>query len=209
MTILLSDPQVHDVPIHDQGEPMVLLDGSFGPAYAAVRASLAQRLLLARDRLPAGIGLRVVDGHRSLADQQAIIAGYAAQLSRLHPDLDSDELERLTSHFVAPIAVAPHLAGAAVDVTLRSTVDGRELDLGTPIDATPEQSGGACYFDAPQVIGEARANRDLLARVLTSVGLINYPTEWWHWSYGDRYWAVQTGAPAALYGPVSARLVLA
>jgi hypothetical protein len=25
--------------------------------------------------------------------------------------------------------------------------------------------------------------------------------EWWHWSYGDRYWAVVTGAPAALYAP--------
>ncbi|WP_152365497.1 M15 family metallopeptidase [Microlunatus speluncae] len=209
MTILLSDPQVHDVPVHDDGEPMVLLDASFGPAYAAVRASLAQRLLLARDRLPAGVGLRVADGHRSLADQQAIIAGYAAQLSRLHPGVDADTLERLTSRFVAPVAVAPHVAGAAVDITLASTVDGRELDLGTPIDATPEQSCGACYFDAPQVTGRARANRDLLARVLSGVGLVNYPTEWWHWSYGDRYWALVTGAPAARYGPVSARLVLA
>jgi D-alanyl-D-alanine dipeptidase len=34
--------------------------------------------------------------------------------------------------------------------------------------------------------------------------LVNYPTEWWHWSYGDRYWALMTGAPAALYGPVAA-----
>ena len=209
MTILLSDPQVHSVPVHDEGEPMVLLDSSFGPAYAAVRASLAQRLLLARDRLPAGIGLRVVDGHRSIADQQAIIAGYAAQLSRLHPGITADDLERLTSRFVAPIAVAPHLAGAAVDLTLVSLLDGHELDLGTPIDATPEESDGACCFDAPQVTGPARQNRALLAQVLEGVGMINYPTEWWHWSYGDRYWALCTGAPAALYGPVSARLVLA
>jgi D-alanyl-D-alanine dipeptidase len=28
---------------------------------------------------------------------------------------------------------------------------------------------------------------------------VNYPTEWWHWSYGDRYWALMTGAPAARY----------
>ena len=31
---------------------------------------------------------------------------------------------------------------------------------------------------------------------------MNYVTEWWHWSYGDRYWALMTGADAALYGPV-------
>jgi D-alanyl-D-alanine dipeptidase len=33
---------------------------------------------------------------------------------------------------------------------------------------------------------------------------VNYPTEWWHWSHGDRYWALLTGAEAALYGPVDA-----
>jgi zinc D-Ala-D-Ala dipeptidase len=79
---------------------------------------------------------------------------------------------------------------------------GRELDLGTAIDATPEQSGGRCYFAADGISREARANRDLLARVLCREGLVNYPTELWHYSYGDRYWAVATGADAALYGPV-------
>jgi len=45
--------------------------------------------------------------------------------------------------------VAPHVAGAAVDLTLVDSAGG-ELDLGTPVDATPEQSEGACYFDAPR-----------------------------------------------------------
>jgi zinc D-Ala-D-Ala dipeptidase len=31
---------------------------------------------------------------------------------------------------------------------------------------------------------------------------VNYPTEWWHWSYGDRYWAYQSGARAARFGPL-------
>ena len=50
----------------------------------------------------------------------------------------------------------------------------------------------------------ARANCELLARALRGAGLVNYPTEWWHWSYGDRYWALVSGAPAAMYGPVAA-----
>jgi len=53
-------------------------------------------------------------------------------------------------------------------------------------------------------MGFARANRQLLCQVLSSVGLVNYPTEWWHWSYGDRYWALSTGAPPACYGSVAA-----
>jgi D-alanyl-D-alanine dipeptidase len=30
---------------------------------------------------------------------------------------------------------------------------------------------------------------------------VNYPTEWWHWSFGDRYWAYATGAGRSHYGP--------
>jgi D-alanyl-D-alanine dipeptidase len=29
------------------------------------------------------------------------------------------------------------------------------------------------------------------------------PTEWWHWSYGDRYWAMASGRGSAIYGPVT------
>ena len=40
------------------------------------------------------------------------------ETSALHPDADEPELTRLYSRFVAPLAVAPHVAGAAVDLTL-------------------------------------------------------------------------------------------
>jgi len=212
MTILLSDPRVSAVPVHESGEPLVALDASFGPARALVRAGLATRLLAASALLPAGTALRVVEGHRALADQEAIIASYSAQVRAAHPGADEAEVHRLTSRFVSPVGVAPHVAGAAVDLTLvdfSTDAAGTELDLGTPIDATPEQSQGRCSTAAPDLAPDARAHRDLLARVLGAAGLVNYPTEWWHWSYGDRYWALLTGAEAALYGPVDRRTAVA
>jgi D-alanyl-D-alanine dipeptidase len=199
MTILLSDPLVHAVRVLDNGEPLVAVP--FAPS-VLVRAGLARRLADARAALPSGVDLRVVEGHRSIADQRAIIDGYSRELRLLHPDADEVELTRLYSRFVSPVAVAPHVAGAAVDLTLTDGA-GNDLWLGTAIDATPEQSGGACFFHA-DVDGEARRNRTLLARVLGDAGLVNYPTEWWHWSYGDRYWSLMSGADHALYGPVEA-----
>jgi zinc D-Ala-D-Ala dipeptidase len=201
MTLLLSDPRVTAVPVRDVGEALVALDPGFGPGGALVRRELATRLLAARAALPAGVHLRVVEGYRPADRQQAIIDRYSAELRAVRPGIGDPELRVLTSRHVAPLAVAPHVAGAAVDVTLVDP-DGRELDLGTAIDATPEQSGGRCYFAADGISRAARANRDLLARVLAREGLVNYPTEWWHYSYGDRYWALVTGAGAALYGPV-------
>lgn len=197
MTILLSDPVVHAIRVRDNGDPLVPLP--FAPA-VLVRAGLADRLAGARAALPAGVDLRVVEGHRSVADQRAIIDAYTGELRVLHPDADEVELTRLYSRFVAPVAVAPHVAGAAVDLTLVDDA-GDDLWMGTPIDATPEQSGGACFFSA-DVDRVARRNRTVLARVLSAAGLVNYPTEWWHWSYGDRYWALLTSADHAVYGPV-------
>jgi D-alanyl-D-alanine dipeptidase len=202
MTILLSDPLVSAVPVVENGEPLVRLDPHLSPSGALVRHGLAVRLVAAQLALPLGIGLRVVEGHRSQADQQAIITAYAAELCAARPGVSSDELTRLTSRYVAPLEVAPHVAGAAVDLTLVDAC-GDELDLGTPIDATPEQSDGRCYFAAAGIGADARAHRGLLARVLGGVGLVNYPTEWWHWSYGDRYWALVTGADHAPYGPIA------
>jgi zinc D-Ala-D-Ala dipeptidase len=191
------------MPLVESGEPLVALDASFGPTRTLVRQGVATRLAAAQTLLSGGLRLRVVEGHRSLADQQAIIARYSAEVCASRPGVSPGDLDQLVSRFVAPLAVAPHVAGAAVDVTL---VDdrGEEVDMGTPIDATPEQSGGACYFASVDISRFARSHRRLLSTVLTWSGFVNYPTEWWHWSYGDRYWALTTGAPAAVYGPAGA-----
>jgi zinc D-Ala-D-Ala dipeptidase len=201
--VLLSDDRVAAIPVIESGDQLVRLHPGVAPAGAVVRAGLADRLYAADLRLPDGIRLRVVEGHRTPADQRAIIDAYTREVRAGHPDAPTDEVRRLTSRFVAPLDVAPHVAGAAVDLTLVGP-DGARLDLGTPIDATPEQSGGRCYFDSPAISLGARALRLLLADVLSGVGLVNYPTEWWHWSYGDRYWALMTGAARAPYGPVEA-----
>ncbi len=198
MTILLSDARVRAVPVLENGDTLV----EYGDAL--VRTGLATRLRTAASFLPDGLRLHVVEGFRAPAAQQAIITAYSSELCRLHPGISPGDLDRLTSRFVAPLDVAPHVAGAAVDLTLVDRA-GVPLDLGTPIDATPEQSGGACYFAATGISRAARCHRDLMAEALTAAGLVNYPTEWWHWSHGDRYWALATGADAALYGPVLQR----
>jgi D-alanyl-D-alanine dipeptidase len=203
MTTLLCDPRVRRVPVRETDEPLVRLDADLSPGGALVRATLAVRLYAADAALPSGVRLCVVEGYRPLERQRAIIDAYALAVSAAHPGLGPDELERLTSRFVAPVDVAPHVAGAAVDLTLVDST-GEALDLGTALDATPEESDGRCYFAAAGIGADARAHRELLRKVLTAEGLVNYPTEWWHWSLGDRYWALATGASHAPYGPLSA-----
>ncbi|MFC5218207.1 M15 family metallopeptidase [Streptomyces coerulescens] len=210
--ILMGAVEVARIPVLECGDPLVDLRESSllevdprqadpDGAYAMVREGVAVRLERAARLLPDGLRLLVTEGYRPLALQTRYFDEYRAELRRTHPDWPDGHLRSQTSRSVAPPETAPHVAGAAVDLTL-CTTGGDELDLGTPVDASPEASGGACYTDAPDISDQARHNRRALCAALTTAGLINYPTEWWHWSYGDRYWALLTGAPAARYGPM-------
>jgi D-alanyl-D-alanine dipeptidase len=70
------------------------------------------------------------------------------------------------------------------------------------VDDTPEASQNACFTAARNLPWVARRNRQILIGALASVGMVNYPTEWWHWSYGDRYWAFMSRAEHARYEPL-------
>jgi D-alanyl-D-alanine dipeptidase len=45
-------------------------------------------------------------------------------------------------------------------------------------------------------------NREILRYALTKVGFQNYPSEFWHWSHGDYWWAKRANKNKAIYGPV-------
>ena len=69
--------------------------------------------------------------------------------------------------------------------------------MGCPVNTNPEDSAGMSYTDHPDVPDAARGARAAPGEAMRRAGLVNYPTEWWHWSYGDHYWAMTTGAPPA------------
>ena len=212
--VLMADPRVSAIPVLDNGEALVdvrdagLRVSSYradnAGAFARVRAGVLDRLRKAAGTLPAGLRLLIIEGYRPPALQREYFGNYLNTLRRARPDSDQAELHMLASRYVSPPEIAPHSAGSAVDLTL-CTEDGQELDFGTRVNATPEESGGACYTAHPSLPVDARRNRSTLAAALSTAGFVNYPTEWWHWSYGDRYWAMVTGEPAALYGPYGYR----
>ncbi|MCX4909951.1 M15 family metallopeptidase [Streptomyces sp. NBC_00878] len=209
--VLMSDPKIAAIPVTDCGEPLVdvRLGGSLAVdsrrvdesgAFAHLREGVLTRLLKAQRLLPDGIRLLFIEGYRPPALQRHYFERYANELQADNPSWSPTQLRDAASRYVSPPEIAPHSAGAAVDLTLISAA-GRELDMGTRVNANPEESDGACYMDAGNVSSEARANRRVLGDALTAVGLVNYPTEWWHWSYGDRYWALATEGDSAMYGP--------
>lgn len=210
--VVISDPRVVAVPVVDNGEPLVDLRG-FGVAcrpdshkatdnddWAHVRQGVAERLDAAQRMLPPATRFLVAEGYRPLSLQTRYYDEHLSGLRAKYPDWDDDRLARTAALHVAPPEAAAHCTGGAIDLTL-CDADGDELDMGTALNATPAASGNRCFTRHPAVTGAARANRTLFAHALFSQGFVNYPPEWWHWSYGDRYWAFSTGVGVASYGP--------
>jgi D-alanyl-D-alanine dipeptidase len=211
--VRLSDPRIAAVPVGECSEPLVdlqpvaplLVDPrQADPAGtdAHLRCGVIDRLVTAQSLLPRGIRLLIIEGYRPLATQERYFREYRDQLRRAHPDRSATALDEEASRYIAPPHVAPHVAGAAVDLTLCGD-DGTELPMGSEVNATPESSAGRCYTDSVDITPAARRNRNLLSCALRAVQLLNYPSEWWHWSYGDRYWAFVSGAKTARYGPIA------
>ncbi|MGW0432262.1 M15 family metallopeptidase [Micromonospora sp. NPDC003197] len=210
--ILLSDQRISAIPLGDNREALVDLreipefrvDGRLADAagaYAHLREATVEKLLAAQRSLPEGLRLLIVEGYRPLWLQTKYFQDYLDELRVRYPDWGAERLHVEASKYISPPEVAPHSTGGTVDLTL-CTEEGHELDMGTALNATPVQSADACFTASPDISAEARRNRDILGAALRSVGMVNYPTEWWHWSYGDRYWALNTGAGQTRYGPV-------
>lgn len=182
MALPWTDPRLARIPIRDSGEVLVDVRVSAplraaGPAY--LRSGLVDRLVTAQTLLPREVLLLIVDGYRPQTHPCR------------HPTcvLESGPGRYATGLCTLLSGVAPHPTGGAVDLTLVGA-DGPTC-TGTPLPA-------CCAAPIPPPPDKTR---HLLSRALEAVRLVNHPTRWWHWSYGDRFWASATHAPHARYGP--------
>ncbi|OHA09361.1 MAG: hypothetical protein A3B37_02240 [Candidatus Sungbacteria bacterium RIFCSPLOWO2_01_FULL_59_16] len=165
-----------------------------------LRRDAASRLMNAARALKeysqGALALKITDAFRPLELQRK----YFKEISRdiaAREGLSGKELWKRTTQFVAdPDGYPPHTTGGAVDCTIVVRKSGKELPMGTAIDTVDDRSN----FWHPAIRGAERQNRQLLFRMMTTAGFVNAATEWWHYSFGDQYWAAFLGKPQAIYG---------
>jgi zinc D-Ala-D-Ala dipeptidase len=174
------------------------------------RASVADRLAQVNARLkPFDLELYVFDAWRPRAVQAYFHDIWMpAELKKRHPQLEGDALWReVGRYWSAPTtdarAPAPHSTGGAIDLTLR-WIGADQLWMGSLFDDATSIAHRDHFENTARPLGfsdeEARANRRLLHWLMSDAGFSGYYEEWWHFSYGDQYWAGAGHAPAALYG---------
>lgn len=201
------------VPIREGGEPLVdflkacpqiRLDR---PRFnyrreTLVRERVADAINQAVPKLPKGYHLAIVEGWRPIHIQRRMYLGIWQRFRERHPDWSDTKLKRVVNRFTAPYdspkVPPPHSTGGAIDMILVRE-DGSPHDHTTPFDRFDPH----CYaMDAEGLSAEARRTRDILCEAFAETVLTNYPSEYWHWSFGDQGWAYRGGHEAAIYGPV-------
>ncbi len=88
-----------------------------------------------------------------------------------------------------PATPPPHSTGAAIDLTLVDQT-GTTLAMGGEIDELSPRSHPDYYANSKELPEKKyHRYRQVLNQVMTNVGFVRHPEEWWHFSLGDQMWA--------------------
>ncbi|WP_454785681.1 M15 family metallopeptidase [Legionella sp. WA2024007413] len=216
--LLIADPKIIAIPVIENHDPMIDVinhaEISYGPSpeianntdYTKMRKTVYEKLNQAQSLLPKGLRFCLYESYRSLALQKFLFETRYEKVKNKHSDWSSEEIFTETTRLVSPVInldgssnIPPHSTGAAIDVYLINE-QGEAIDMGIHPKDWMEDLDGSLSFTVSEVISnEAKQNRQIMSHVLETVGFVNYGYEYWHWSYGDRYWAYYKQKSHALY----------
>ncbi|KTD71414.1 M15 family metallopeptidase [Legionella tucsonensis] len=216
--LLIADPKIVAIPVIDNHDPMIdlvdLREISYGPSpeipnnidYTKMRKTVYEKLKQAQFLLPQGLRFCLYESYRSLTLQKSLFDARYEKVKSKHPEWSSEQIFTETIRMVSPVInqdgspnIPPHSTGAAIDVYLINEQE-EIIEMGIHPKDWMEDLDGSLSLTASEIIpAKAKQNRKIMSHVLEAVGFVNYRNEYWHWSYGDRYWAYYKQKPYAFY----------
>lgn len=206
----LFESQLSKIKIDDCGEklvdirdycPKILIDEGLkkGKNKPLVRKTIALMLNKTRKYLPSYMTIIVRDAYRPLSEQRRIYKSYLKRFRRENPKWSWERVKlEVNKYVINPNSNIPsgHATGAAVDVSLAYVKNGRRLKMKTSKLTFKEQ----VIIQNPKLPKNILKNRMVLYDAMKNAGFVNYPLEWWHYSYGDIFAVAVSGGKTAKYG---------
>lgn len=197
---ILPSDYVNGIRVIENNEPMVQLsvDVSLiktdGKAFVGRKGMIERLLRAANDVSEKGFRLHIFQIYRSPETQANRRNELYEQLKLKYPDYAEKDILRLLNTSIAGVG-GGHQTGGAVDLGL-CDYDGRDLDMGTQYMEHNPKTKTRC-----KILNEEQSrNRHILVDAMQRAGFVNYPAEWWHFSYGDKMWAAYSNRKSAIYG---------
>ncbi|OHA47826.1 MAG: hypothetical protein A2806_02155 [Candidatus Terrybacteria bacterium RIFCSPHIGHO2_01_FULL_48_17] len=180
---------------------------------AVVRLGIGILLNATAKNLPSDITLVVRDAWRAPRTQAGIHENQAEQIERLGLAQNREEARKQADRFAVPADDTyppPHTTGGAIDVTLAYAKTGRLLPMRKAFKrCVPTEWQDQKYRDYQNLPAYILRNRRILRKTMEAVGFASIPNEWWHFSYGEFWWAARTNKKRTLYLSVHKPYVMA
>lgn len=220
--LIIDEDKINSISICENNEPLIDLKEQRELAYGSppdtpltendytkLRKTVYEKLCLAQSKLPKGWKFRIYEGLRSLNVQKILFNGQYNNLKLKHSSKSEEELFKETSLLIAPVRffngapnTPPHSTGGAVDLEV-TDLNGVLIDFGMAIKDWYKVDPDICETFSQNISDEAAKNRKILLDIMFDQDFVNYPREWWHFSYGDRLWASIMGKKEAIYGGIT------
>lgn len=184
-----------------EGDAYHMYAEAHGAFELSVRHGVYERLLEVQAYLPTHWRIVLKAGFRPLTVQYALLDIFT-QKSRIdNPGwTDEQHLEHARTFVADPALVCPpHVTGGAIDVDVKNIKTGEYVDMGCP----PNTDNEVSFLHSERLTTEQYNNRMILLDAMLAAGFAPNPHEWWHYQYGETYWAAFYGHAQTLYDTVT------
>lgn len=162
-----------------------------------IRQAVLDRLIEAQTILPSHWRIVLKAGYRPYSVQLNILKTIMEEVGQRHPDWSNEQRLEHARLFVSDprLVCPPHVTGGAVDLDIIDSTTGESIDMGCP----PNTDNEIAYLHSDKLSAEQRKNRDILLEAMLAAGFAPLVTEWWHYQYGETYWAAFYGHESTKY----------
>lgn len=163
----------------------------------SARRGVVERLQLASQKLPTHWTIVVKAGYRPYEVQLSVLHAFIDESKKVNLDwIEEQHLVQARTYVADPrIVCPPHTTGGAIDIEVQDSRSGLSVDMGCP----PNTDNEIAFLHSDLLSPEQYKNRMLLLDAMLVAGFAPNPYEWWHYQYGETYWAAFYGHEETLY----------
>lgn len=153
-----------------------------------IRKNVLKKITKVAESLPDNVNMKVYKAFTSKQTLNERFEEIVNKILDVDPKIGRHEAIRMAKYQSTDPSgnLGGHETGAAIDIAF-CDASGKDFDYGSNI------------FDRSipsykHVLNkEQKNNRKFLVKKMKKQGFVNFPAEWWHFSYGDRMWSAYKG----------------
>lgn len=173
------DPMINIIGILNKNNIQYIINEKVQPY---LRKTFSSKFVKAcKDFNSLGYIVKIESVYRSINLQKELFLGRCNAIQCNYPNKSSQKIKEMANVFTAGVPIiAAHTAGAAIDITL--------LGMNyNPVDFGCDYRNGTskAHTDFKQLTKKQKDNRKIMVATMHKYNIINYPYEYWHFSYGD------------------------